>query len=124
MRCSILFHLLVPGGKWQTETVIPVSSASLCRANFHSLVLLPLGTVRKLTVQLGRSRQDAIVPFAVEFVSPEIDLGHLAVSDLDSGRIDITVQSAGHLQLLLGFGGGESDDCSSRLTPEVATERV
>src|ERR1017187_10446704 len=42
MRCSILFHLLVPGGKWQTETAIPVSSANLCRATFHSLVLLPL----------------------------------------------------------------------------------
>src|ERR1035438_3325196 len=42
MRCSILFHLLVPGGKWQTDTVIPVSSASLCRATFHSLVRLPL----------------------------------------------------------------------------------
>jgi HNH endonuclease len=25
-----LFHLLVPGGKWQTETAKPVSSASLC----------------------------------------------------------------------------------------------
>jgi len=41
MRCSILFHLLVPGGKWQTETAMPVSSAKRCRATFHSLVLLP-----------------------------------------------------------------------------------
>ena len=24
IRCSILFHLLVPGGKWQTDTAIPV----------------------------------------------------------------------------------------------------
>jgi hypothetical protein len=28
-RCSILFHLLVPGGKWQTLTLSPVVSASL-----------------------------------------------------------------------------------------------
>src|SRR5215475_11950350 len=27
-RCSILFHLLVPGGKWQMEISNPVSSAS------------------------------------------------------------------------------------------------
>src|SRR5215510_14078586 len=26
--CSILFHLLVPGGKWQTEMRSPVCSAS------------------------------------------------------------------------------------------------
>src|ERR1039458_440853 len=32
MRCSILFHLLVPGGKWQTETAIPVSSVRLSSA--------------------------------------------------------------------------------------------
>jgi hypothetical protein len=29
-QCSILFHLLVPGGKWQTEICSPVSSASCC----------------------------------------------------------------------------------------------
>ena len=27
MRCSILFHLLVPGGKWQTLIFSPVASA-------------------------------------------------------------------------------------------------
>jgi hypothetical protein len=27
-RCSILFHLLVPGGKWHTEMCKPVSSAN------------------------------------------------------------------------------------------------
>ena len=34
-RCSILFHLLVPGGKWQTLTCKPVSSANRCNATFH-----------------------------------------------------------------------------------------
>ena len=41
-RCSILFHLLVPGGKWQTWIVRPVSSARRCSSVFHSRVRLPL----------------------------------------------------------------------------------
>ena len=28
IRCSILFHLLVPGGKWHTEIRSPVSAAN------------------------------------------------------------------------------------------------
>src|SRR5712692_8829919 len=35
-RCSILFHLLVPGGKWHTAISSPVSSASFCNSIFHS----------------------------------------------------------------------------------------
>ena len=30
-RCSILFHLLVPGGKWQTVIGSLSSSASFCK---------------------------------------------------------------------------------------------
>jgi hypothetical protein len=41
-RCSILFHLLVPGGKWQTSISSSVSSASFCSSTFHSLGRLPL----------------------------------------------------------------------------------
>ncbi len=41
-RCSILFHLLVPGGKWQTLTFKPVSSANRCKATFHKRDLAPL----------------------------------------------------------------------------------
>ena len=35
-RCSILFHLLVPGGKWQTVTGSLSSSASFWSSTFHS----------------------------------------------------------------------------------------
>jgi hypothetical protein len=35
-RCSILFHLLVPGGKWQTVTVSPVSAANRASWVFHA----------------------------------------------------------------------------------------
>jgi len=35
MRCSILFHLLVPGGKWQTVMRSPIVSANCCNATFH-----------------------------------------------------------------------------------------
>jgi hypothetical protein len=41
-RCSILFHLLVPGGKWQTETYSPVSSANCCNSHFHNRTRAPL----------------------------------------------------------------------------------
>src|ERR1700724_1635407 len=44
IRCSILFHLLVPGGQWDTGSPSPISSASPCRASFHNrdrLLLLP-----------------------------------------------------------------------------------
>jgi hypothetical protein len=35
-RCSILFHLLVPGGKWQTVIVRPVWAANAASSAFHS----------------------------------------------------------------------------------------
>ena len=41
-RCSILFYLLVPGGKWQTVIVSPVASASRWSSHFHRRTLAPL----------------------------------------------------------------------------------
>src|SRR5271157_1759000 len=41
-RCSILFHLLVPGGKWQTEISSPVSSANCCNSHLHNRTRAPL----------------------------------------------------------------------------------
>src|SRR5215831_3356554 len=41
-RCSILFHLLVPGGKWQTEISRPASSVNCCSSHFHNLTRAPL----------------------------------------------------------------------------------
>src|SRR5205823_6324484 len=35
-RCSILFHLLVPGGRWLTMMSMPNSLASFCSSRFHS----------------------------------------------------------------------------------------
>src|SRR5512135_3255935 len=42
IRCSILFHLLVPGGKWHTLIFSPSSSANSCRHTFHNRERLPL----------------------------------------------------------------------------------
>ena len=39
-RCSILFYLLVPGGKWQTWISRPVWSARRCSSSFHRRVRL------------------------------------------------------------------------------------
>ncbi len=41
-RCSILFHLLVPGGKWHTVIVRPVAAASAASSTFHRRVREPL----------------------------------------------------------------------------------
>jgi hypothetical protein len=35
-RCSILFHLEVPGGKWQTVMVRPASAASRASSAFQT----------------------------------------------------------------------------------------
>src|SRR6266699_6700867 len=37
----ILFHLLVPGGKWHTEIRSPISSANRCNSTFHRRHRLP-----------------------------------------------------------------------------------
>ena len=37
-RCSILFHLDVPGGKWQQVISSPASAASAARPAFHARV--------------------------------------------------------------------------------------
>src|SRR5512132_3400625 len=34
-RCSIRFHLLVPGGRWQTVMLRPSSLANACSSRFH-----------------------------------------------------------------------------------------
>src|SRR6201998_636064 len=41
-RCSILFHLLVPGGRWLTVISRPSSLASFCSSRFHSRTREPL----------------------------------------------------------------------------------
>ena len=41
-RCSILFHLLVPGGKWHTRMLSPVSLANRLSSSFHSRTREPL----------------------------------------------------------------------------------
>ena len=41
-RCSILFHLLVPGGRCATVTAKPVSLAKRCNSRFHSRTRTPL----------------------------------------------------------------------------------
>src|SRR5229473_833161 len=39
-RCSILFHLEVPGGRWRMIKVRPISSASFCSSVFHNRLRL------------------------------------------------------------------------------------
>lgn len=41
-RCSIFFHLLVPGGKWHTVIERPVRFANRCSSHFHSRTREPL----------------------------------------------------------------------------------
>src|SRR5712692_5899175 len=41
-RCSILFHLLVPGGRWHTVMGTRIVLASSCNSTFHSRTRCPL----------------------------------------------------------------------------------
>jgi len=41
-RCSILFHLRVPGGRWLTTMSRPSWLASFCNSRFHSRTREPL----------------------------------------------------------------------------------
>ena len=41
-RCSILFHLEVPGGKWQQVISRPVWAARAASPAFHALFVYPL----------------------------------------------------------------------------------
>ena len=41
-RCSILFYLLVPGGKCQAESCNPGSSTNFCNPHFHSRTRAPV----------------------------------------------------------------------------------
>src|ERR1700757_4799586 len=41
-RCSTLFHLLVPGGRWLTTVSRPSSLASFCNSRSHSRTREPL----------------------------------------------------------------------------------
>ncbi len=50
IRCSILFHLLVPGGKWQTAIRSPISFDSFCSSTFHSRTRAPLLALKSRTI--------------------------------------------------------------------------
>src|SRR5258708_31020262 len=71
-RCSTLFHLLVPGGRWLTTMSRPSSLASFCNSRFHSRTREPLlpppSAVISNRVALGeRARPTACHPPRVLF---------------------------------------------------------
>src|SRR3954468_11675489 len=74
-RCSILFHLDVPGGKWRMISVRPVSSASRWSSLFHSrlraLLLPPLSAGDDQAVGGAATRFADIVPPTADRVDGE-----------------------------------------------------
>jgi len=88
-RCSILFHLLVPGGKWQTMICRPVPSAAL------QLDLPQFGAVGVRAAAIGGDRQRLGVRVALpaEVLPPAQDrvdreLGRVAVdADVDPALV-------------------------------------
>src|SRR5712691_13100183 len=55
-RCSIVFHLLVPGGKWLVVIVRPVRLASCCSSHFHSRSRVPLLPPSSAVISSERAR--------------------------------------------------------------------
>jgi hypothetical protein len=56
-RCSIVFHLLVPGGKWQVVMVRPVRLASCCSSHFQSRSRAPLLPPASAVMSSERARR-------------------------------------------------------------------
>src|SRR6266852_5700853 len=56
-RCSIVFHLLVPGGKWLVVIVRPVRLASCCSSHFHSRSRVPLLPPASAVMSSERARR-------------------------------------------------------------------
>src|SRR5437762_14188337 len=65
-RCSILFHLLVPGGRWLTAMSTPSSLASFCSSRFHSRTREPLlpppSAVIQQSGRVGVTRPTKVAP--------------------------------------------------------------
>src|SRR5260221_7688120 len=61
-RCSILFHLLVAGGKWQTVMARPVSLAKCCTCCFHSRLRAPLEPPPSATISSSRLPGYSLLP--------------------------------------------------------------
>ena len=78
-------------------------------------------------ITISTFRQEFIIPVAMKPVSPEFELGHLLIADLDSRGIDVGVEFAFHCQTCGGgCSGDEVDDDldGQRLaTPVLANER-
>jgi hypothetical protein len=70
MRCSILFHFDVPGGKWQTQIAIWSSSASFCSSTFHRT---GAAGVRAAAVGVDGERGRVRVALAAEVLPPRAD---------------------------------------------------
>src|SRR5260370_16790157 len=73
-RCSILFHLLVPGGRWLTTMSRPSSLASFCNSRFHSRTREPLlpppSAVVSNPVALGERRPPRFTPHCPQLFTP------------------------------------------------------
>ena len=61
-RCSILFHFEVPGGRWHTVILRPVSAASLASSVFHSRVRYPLEPPPSAVISSRRAAGQAAWP--------------------------------------------------------------
>jgi hypothetical protein len=87
-RCSILFHLLVPGGRWQTVIRRPVWAARVASSVFHSLVREPLGCADQPDPPRGTTRIDRWARGAAAQRRPAVTLtGSAGTPDAFSGGL-------------------------------------
>lgn len=66
------------------------------------------GIVDKLRLRFCGFGPNCVVPFAVEGVADDIELGHFGVGDFDAGGIEIFIELATHRQA--GGRGGRCDE--------------
>ena len=130
--CSMRFHLLVPGGRWQTLISMPSSRASFCNSTVHNRTRFPLEPPQSAVIdeQLpapGVSRLPQALPPAPDALHRECRR-IAADPDIDPADIvDHVMDTAGDrlARLLVGkvmdadlFGGAFRTPLAARI-PEI-----
>src|SRR5271157_2541530 len=86
-RCLILFHLLVPGGKWHTVILIFLWLASSCSSRFQRCERYPL--LPPLSAQISK-------PFAFGYRLFPIHLHHWRILSTANSAVSPSIPTVTH----------------------------
>src|SRR6266446_7053623 len=94
-RCSILFHLLVPGGRWLTTMSRPSWLASFCNSRFHNRTREPLlpppSAVMSRRIALGAIFAPVVAEIPDQFLFLGVDRDHRLLFNQSGGHLGVDV---------------------------------